>query len=419
MSTVRIPASVVEILRREPEPPHEFRVADDRYSLTIPAYGVTFEIDRLRREKHELLGELAVLCDLPGVRSTNGTLSIADFNVSSARARIERAKLLQSRANIKGLDWAGLLEEFCQRVLYADRAGQPAVDLRTLPKPQRDDLLKIDGLVLPRNHASILFGDGGAFKSYIALYVAGKLYRSGINVAFFDWELDGEQHRERLERIFGADMPQVLYARCDKPLVYDVDRLGRIVRENRIQFAVYDSVAFACDGPPEAAEVAGRYFRAVRQIGCGSLHIAHITKGENADKKPFGSTFWHNGARSTWYAKRTDEDDGESATVGLFHRKANLTKLSPPTGFRIAFAHERTLFERINIADSPELAENLSLRQRMQHLLKQGAMSRESIAEELGVTMNNIRQTIYHNKHLFTVLKGGKVGLLEKGKGVI
>jgi len=251
------------------------------------------------------------------------------------------------------------------------------------------------------------------------LYVAGKLYRNGINVAFFDWELDGEQHRERLERIFGADMPQILYARCDKPLVYDVDRLGRIVRENRIQFAVYDSVAFACDGPPEAAEVAGRYFRAVRQIGCGSLHIAHITKGENADKKPFGSTFWHNGARSTWYAKRTNEDDGESATVGLFHRKANLTKLSPPTGFRIAFAHERTLFERINIADSPELAENLSLRQRMQHLLKQGAMSRESIAEELGVTMNNIRQTIYHNKHLFTVLKGGKVGLLEKGKGVI
>src|SRR5579883_1269621 len=69
MSTVRIPASVVEILKREPEPPHEFRVADDRYSLTIPTYGVTFEIDRLRREKHELLGELAVLCDLPGVRS--------------------------------------------------------------------------------------------------------------------------------------------------------------------------------------------------------------------------------------------------------------------------------------------------------------------------------------------------------------
>src|SRR6185369_10696077 len=112
-------------------------------------------------------------------------------------------------------------------------------------------------------------------------------------------------------------------------LVYEVDRLTRIVRDRHIDYAVFDSVAFASDGPPEAAEVAGRYFRAVRQIGCGSLHIAHISKAENGDQKPFGSAFWHNGARSTWFAKRANEETSgtEPLNLGLFHRKSNLGRL--------------------------------------------------------------------------------------------
>lgn len=74
-------------------------VGDDRYRLTLPGIGVSLEIDRLRRERHELVGELCVRCDLPGARTVNGSLSIADLNLSSARARSERAKLLADRSN--------------------------------------------------------------------------------------------------------------------------------------------------------------------------------------------------------------------------------------------------------------------------------------------------------------------------------
>ena len=31
--------------------------------------------------------------------------------------------------------------------------------------------------------------------------------------------------------------------------------------------------------------------------------ITHITKVENGDQRPFGSTFWHNSGRSTWKLK--------------------------------------------------------------------------------------------------------------------
>ena len=390
---------------------------DDRYRLTIADIGVTLEIDRLRRDHHELIGELSASCDLPGAKTVNGTLSIADFNLSSARARQDRAKLLTLRSDTREhLDWTAVIEEFCQLVLQADRNGQPAVDLRTLERPNRDDvMLEVEGLTLPRHHPSVLFGDGGAVKSYEALYFAGRIAEKGISVAFFDWELAGDDHRDRLERLFPDGMPRIMYARCDRPLVYEVDRLRRIVRDGGVEFAVFDSVAFACDGPPEAAEVAGRYFRAVRQIGGGSLHVAHVSKAENGDQKPFGSAFWHNGARATWFVKLAEASAGTDVLhIGLFNRKVNLGKLRPPLGYSVSFGEETTTFKRTDVAESPDLADKLTVRQRMVYLLRGGAKTIKELAQEIEAKPDTIERTAYRNKGHFIVMDGGRVGLLER-----
>jgi hypothetical protein len=393
----------------------EFLPLGDGYRFSLPAVAITLDVERLRRDHHELLGELSVYCGLPGARTVaGGILSTADFNFSSARARTDRAKLLAARANTRDMDWSVVVEEFCQRVLAADRAGQPAVDLRTLPAPAAEDDFQVQGLHLLRRHPSILFGDGGAAKSYLALYLAGRLAERGMRVGIFDWELAGEDHRDRLGRLFSDGMPRILYARCERPLVYEVDRLRRIVKEQDLEFLVYDSVAFACDGPPEAAEAAGRYFRAVRQIGAGSLHIAHVSKGENADQKPFGSAFWHNGARSTWYAKLADGSaDTESLHLGLFNRKANLGRLRPPVGFRVHFDEHRTTFTRENVADTPDLAGQLTVCERMKALLRRGAMTTDAIAEEIDAKTDTVNRTARRHKHLFVVIPDGRVALLE------
>jgi hypothetical protein len=402
---------------RDAQPKAGFEASgNDSYRLNIPDKGVSICADRVRREHHELIAELAVYCTLPGARVVNGVaLSIADLNLSSARARQDRAKYLQQRANTRDLDWVGVIEGFCQRVIEAERAGLPAIDLREIPRPGPDDSLTVQGFRLPRRHPAILFGDGGAAKSYTALWLAGCLSEQGLSVGLFDWELAGEDHRDRLERLFPDGMPRVLYARCDRPLVHEVDRLRRLARDASLDYAVYDSVAFACDGPPEAAEVASAYFRAVRQIGGGSLHVAHISKSEGGDRKPFGSVFWHNSARCTWFVKAAEgSDDGDALTLGFFNRKSNLGPLQAPLGFRVAFEGDTTTFARTEAADCPDLAGQLSVRQRMVRLLRHGPLTREQIAEEIDADPNTVKRETYRNKNVFTVISGGKVGLVER-----
>jgi len=394
-------------------------IDEDRYRFTLPSIGITFDIDRLRRERSgDLIGELCVSCDLPGSRTYNGTLSVADLNLSSARARSERSKLLSERARAQELDWMALLEEFSQNVILSVRQGKPAVSLCEVAKPTQDDLFRIEGITLSRTDPAILFGDGGSAKSFTALHIAGKLEQQGLRVLLCDWEMAAVTHRDRFERLFGPSMPRnVLYARCEKPLVYEAERLRRIVRDQRVDYAIYDSVVFGCDGPPEAAEVASRYFQSVRKIGVGSLHIAHITKSEGGDQKPFGSVFWFNGARVIWYAKLVESSpDGSVLSLGLFNRKSNLGRLSPPTGFKIAFTDDRTTFTKSHPADTPDLADQMSVRERMVHLLRSGALSQEAISEEIGAKVETVSRTVRRCKQVFTIIDGGKVALLERDR---
>jgi hypothetical protein len=365
------------------------------------------------------VGELAARCYLPGNRGTDGLLTIAEFNVSSARARLERAKLLASRANTKAgdVDWPGIIEDFCARILAAEREGEPAIDLGDVDPPRKDAMILIDGFPILKQHPVVFFGDGGACKSLLALYFAWRLTQRGETVLYADWELEAPEHRERLEKIAG-DARGVKYARCLLPLREEAERLRRMARELGATYLICDSVALGCDGPPEAAETAMRYFQALRRIGLGCLLIAHVSKGEDGDKKPFGSAFWHNSARATWFAKRTEQVGDEKVVhVALFNRKANLGALRPPLAFEIRFEPDRTVIRRTDAADIGEFAEKMTIPQRMAHVLRRGAMSVRELAELLDAPEASIRSALNRKPGVFTRLADGRVALLAKDGG--
>ena len=398
--------------------------AEGRYVLTIGDSGVTLDVDRLRRRFDELVGELVVSCRLPGARTVGETdvISAGDFNLSSIRARKERADLLRARSQADDVDWFGLLEELAGRVLAAERTGQPAQHLRDLDPPGADQIVELDGLPILRHHPMILFGDGGSAKSILALYYAGRLTQKGIRTLYADWEFSGADHRERLARLFGADMmPDVLYARCDKSFPDEVDRLTRIIRDEHVEYLVCDSIGFACGGAPESAEIAGAYFRALRRLKIGSLHIAHVNRSEHADQKPFGSTFWHNGARATWNVQRGDEaPDGSRFTVGLFNRKTNVKALRPAFGFDLTFeADGMILLRKAALAARGDFAGKLPVWQRMMHLLKSGPLPIPAIAAALDAKPETVERAVRRGKDsTFLRLVGAdgvsKIALVER-----
>lgn len=378
---------------------HEFcQVGDDCFRLSILSLGIQLTVDRLRRDRHELIGELSVACDLPGAKTIGGYLPIGDLNLSSVQARYARAKLFAERSQAPDIDWLGLIDELANGTIAAERVGAPSSPLHTFERPGPDAEFEVDGWRLLRDHATITFGDGGSAKSYLALYVAGRLAARGVVVLYADWELGGGDHRDRLERLFGPDMPTVHYVRCDRPLLNEADRISREVRRLSVDYLVCDSIAFATAGPPEAAEHATAYFRAVRQIGVGSLHLAHINKSENGDQKPFGSSFWHNSARATWFVKQAGASaDGALVSIGLFNRKSNLTRMQPAVGFQFEFTDDSTIVTRTNLADVEDLAGQLPLWQRIAHLIKAGGgMPRAipDIAEELGAKLDTVKKAV-------------------------
>ncbi len=157
---------------------------------------------------------------------------------------------------------------------------------------ETDALLDINGWPWLRDHPMTTFADGGGLKSYLALYGVGLLSQRGLQVGYADWELSGCEHRDRLERLFGEALPLIHYFHCDRPLIDEVDRIGREVRRLGLDYVVFDSAGFGTAGPPESAEHALAYFRAVRQIGVGSHLLAHVNRSEAGDQKPFGSSFF-------------------------------------------------------------------------------------------------------------------------------
>lgn len=392
---------------------------DGHYQVTFIDYQLEFLADRLRWSRDELFGQLAVACGLPGARTfDDGVVSVGTFNFSSMRARHDLARQLENRIRApKRIDFVGVLEEVCQRIVIDVRRGEPAIILRDVPRPPRETEFDIDGLKFPKHHGTIIFGDGGSLKSWLGLYVGAMLTARGCRVGLFDWELDAETHRLRLEQLCGADMPSMRYVKCETPLVHEVDRLRRIVRDERLEFAIYDSVGYACAGPPEAAEHAMAYWRAVRHIGVGAHHIAHVRQGDGNDQRPFGSGFWHNSARSTWFVHLVPPTDGQPTRIGLHNRKNNLGPAHLSIAFEVTFGPECTRFDPINIADVEELAADAPLWQRMRDAVRRGPLTLAQLADQLDAKVDTLDRTIRRKTQLFTRVAGidgiSRIALVE------
>ena len=391
------------------KPPKEFvALGDRRYRLMLNTHGVTLDVDHVRRDREGITGELAVRVNgyFPHAKSfKDGIISIGDFNFASVQARSTRAKILSERAGDKDFDWFGLLEEFVVEVITHERTGAPPIVLGSdSDVPEQDDPVEtwnIDGFPVLIDDAMVLFGDSASGKSYLALWIAGRLAELGIKVLYVDWEFSEREHRKRLRRLFQPTPKNLLYIRSDAPLCKETNRISRLIQDHGFQYLVCDSIGFAVDGPAETHEAAKNYFSALRYLGLGSLNLAHIAKArdDNRDATIYGSAFFRAGARSAWFVDRATENAQGELSIGLQHRKSNSSDLLKPLAFKFLFTKHRVNVERADINKVDALASQLPLLERLKRHMKDGEFyAYKDLADDLCVGVDAIRKATNRSK---------------------
>lgn len=184
-------------------------------------------------------------------------------------------------------------------------------------------------------------------KSYLALYfgilVGHGAAQNGLAavrgpVLYLDWELNAETVGGRLKALW-AGHPELCqsvpyYQRCEAPLHEEVGEIAEYVAEHGVQFMILDSVAMACGGDLNKPETAIKLPRTLRQIGCSSLLLAHISKltPEGNERSACGSDFFRELARNVWELER-GESDGPTRVI-LTHKKNNFGPYHAP-GLRV------------------------------------------------------------------------------------
>lgn len=378
----------------------KFSASDHAYRFHIQPVDIVFELDRVRRSSHELWGELIVKVNgnFPDAHKLqDGVISAGDLNLSSVQARVTRAKLLTQLCGDKDFEFIPLIEDFSIRVIAAERAGEPDIDLRDAKRLGSGHMMTFEGVRLPTKHPTIIFGDGGSAKSYFALYWAGQMVERGMQVLYCDWEWTADEHAERLERLFGPDFPRVRHLEAHRSLREERDRIARIIRLRKIDYLIFDSVGVACGGDPGGSEACMAYWQTLRQFGLGSLHIAHVTKGTKDgkadDQKPFGSAFWHNMARMT-YNVRGEPSGDNVIVVGFYNRKSQWGG-GTDAAFRIEFAGQATRIKPTDIRAESDLAEGLPLGERIIMAVAERSLTRKELASQLGVEYALLQRIVH------------------------
>jgi hypothetical protein len=381
-------------------------LAQDHVRILVPTDAglVSLDFDELEKSGREFNSVLTV--------EVGGPLSQAPYrqrlNMLSSSSVTDLRRTLQEVYGKEPYAWVRTLAtalDLAQTAYLDQDLAEAASDI----VGGRGEQFHVDTFV-PAGEMSVIFGQGSGSKTYVSLLMGlAVCYGADFvgfkalpgNVLFVDYEANAGSFRRRLDRICqGLDVPVpgnfFYFPARGIPFKDQIDSIRRVVEQKGITFVIVDSAAAACGGEPEKTSNALGYFASVAKLdGVTCLTIAHIAKADWKEERtdmPFGSAFWHNQPRRTWYVKREQEVASSISHVGLYCRKVNDGPLPAPVGLELNFNDPGgpVVARQIDIQENPDLDAERTLRQRMKDLLAGGPMKGEAIAEALGARLQTV-----------------------------
>jgi len=267
---------------------------------------------------------------------------------------------------------------------------------------------------IPEKYPTLLYGDGGNFKSFVALYhcicIAAGLPCLGAEVeqgptAYLDYELDSEEtlrRAYRLSRGLGLSRPpeDLYYNRGLQPLPVILDSLAEHQRESGFRLLVVDSLGPAAGDDPESARAVIPLFQALRGLSTAHLLVDHQSKAQTGDKyegkTPFGSVYKFNLSRSVFQARKV-ADDAANHRSGLLlrHTKHNFGPKEPDQALWVCWDRDAIRFEQASEGDREGFEVVLSTEELVVEALADGSfLTNEQLAEATDKAIGTIGNTL-------------------------
>lgn len=285
----------------------------------------------------------------------------------------------------------------------------------------------IEGLI-PEGFCTILYGDGGMGKSYLAAQMAMTIVLGGSyggkatkksNVVYIDAELNADEfvrRAYRLARGMGLDTPPkgLYYYRLEGPLS-DVEvrkDLEAAMAQSGAKFFILDSITLSTyTADASAASDVITIMKYLESLGTG-LCLDHVSKqhpgASQTFTRAFGSVFKGNTARSTLHMVKAD-----GGGLSLAQKKTNFSALQTPLNLKMLFGEKDVQVEFV-AANDPSMegisqhvtaAEQVYLA--LLNIDANGGNAEDIVAQLTAMGIDMAQKTV--SNHLTVLRKAGRV----------
>ena len=364
----------------------------------------------------------------PNIR--NETIYRTRLNLISIQSKTKFVN--EMKRLIPPIEWKDVVENITEETLSRYREGNEVMKIGSIqdegmPSYQAFPIIRSDGV-------NILFGQGAQGKSYISTFIC-MLVQSGMdhagivteqgNVLYLDWEDSWQSVNRRVMAL----------KKGNNDTLHDIDHVDmsgttidtemssiiRMVEDRDISLVVIDSFGMAVGGNQNEGDYVKGVMSSLNELKASVLVIDHVSK-ENGDT-PIASNYKQTSARNVWKIDKSQNLGANIVEVGLYHTKANNSKLFAPVGLRLEFINDmydqtdRVLISPIDVENSDALADQLPVAKKIEKALTEAPMTVEQLITYTGSSINTVRTTLSRNNYKFERIERNTYRLKPKYYG--